>query len=164
MWPRKTGIQGNQPETIESCPSKDIPTYPKQNKTKPASDLPTPIRLRNDTIRYSLLPKRNEPNQSDPSLAKEGPKGSPTSDPTAKPNNTVECMLWRIYGHFAGTPFIEPRLATSEATPEARRLFREDPVTRRPKLEGSKRKTRGRGQAVYFAISQYVLIHVIVVR
>ena len=23
-------------------------------------------------------------------------------------------MLWRIYGHFAGTPFIQPRLPTSE--------------------------------------------------
>ena len=26
-------------------------------------------------------------------------------------------MLWRIYGHFAGTQFIQPRLATSDILP-----------------------------------------------
>ena len=37
------------------------------------------------------------------------------SDNTAKPNNTFQNSLWRICKHFAGTLFIQPRLATSEA-------------------------------------------------
>ena len=28
--------------------------------------------------------------------------------------NTCEYILWWIHGHFAGTPFIQPRLLTSE--------------------------------------------------
>ena len=36
---------------------------------------------------------------------------------TAKQSNTCLYILWRIYGHFAGTPFIQPRLPTYDYRP-----------------------------------------------
>ena len=39
------------------------------------------------------------------------------ADNTAKPNKTVKNILSQIYGHFAGTPFIQPRLAICERWP-----------------------------------------------